>query len=74
VRQNHRIIKFDACDPALARDIRPGHIQVGTQAGSRKLVSPSSAQYRFEAGATGSAASASHKALETAAQMPPVEL
>jgi hypothetical protein len=55
VRQNHRIIKFDACDPALARDVRRRHIQVATQAGSRKLVFPSSAQYRFEAGATGSA-------------------
>ena len=63
MRQNHRIIKFDAYDPALARDVRRRHIQVATQAGSRKLIFPSSAQYRFEAGATGSALHGSGRAL-----------
>ena len=31
VRQNHRIIRIDVCDPALARDVRRRHIQVATQ-------------------------------------------
>jgi hypothetical protein len=42
VSQNHRIIKLDACDPALARDVRRRPIQVATQARSREPVSPSS--------------------------------
>ena len=54
--QNHRIIKFDACDPAPTHDVRRRHIQVATQAGSREPVSPSSAQHRIEASAASSAA------------------
>ena len=54
--QNHRIIKFDACEPALTHDVRRRHIQVATQARSREPVSPSSAQHRIEASAASSAA------------------
>jgi len=53
--QNHRIIKFDACEPALTHDVRRRHIQVATQARSREPVSPSSAQYRIEASTASSA-------------------
>ena len=56
VSQNHRIIKLDGCDPALARDVRRRPIQVATQARSREPVSPSSAQHRIEASAASSAA------------------
>jgi hypothetical protein len=31
VRQNHRNIRADACDPALARDVRRRHIQVAAR-------------------------------------------
>jgi hypothetical protein len=55
VSQNHRIIKFDACDPALARDVRRRHIQVATQARSREPVSPSSTQHRIETHAASTA-------------------
>ena len=45
--QNHRIITFDVCDPARARDVRRRHLQVATEARSREPVSPSSAQHRL---------------------------
>ncbi len=56
VRQNHCIIRYDACDPAFAREVRRRHIQVATQARSREPVSPSSAQHRIEASGASSAA------------------
>jgi hypothetical protein len=49
VRQNHRIIRIDVCDPVCARNFRRRHIQVATQAESREPVSQSSGQHRFEA-------------------------
>ena len=56
VRQNHRIIKLDACDPALARDVRRRPIQVATQARSREPISPSSTQHRIATHAASTAA------------------
>src|SRR5208282_2801837 len=58
VRQNHRIMRTDACDhtPALTLDLRRRHLQVAAQARSREPVSPSSAQYSIAAGAASFAA------------------
>jgi len=32
VRQNHRIIRIDVCDPALARNVRRRLVQVAVRA------------------------------------------
>jgi hypothetical protein len=50
VRQNHRIIDSDVCNPAHTRNVRRRPVQVAKPARSREFVSPPSTQYRFTAG------------------------
>jgi len=56
VRQNHRIVADDDCDPAYAGNVGRWCVQVAYAAWNREPVSSSSTEYRVAAGAASSSA------------------